>query len=171
MLVVDRPLPQNPPDRRLYHRRPRPGGGVELARARARRLPPPLPRAATFGWLTKRPFPSALIVSAASRKGKPTTSNAGSARCAHASAAWCAEPTPFPKTLSATSTPSICSSPPTTSESNNSQRPVNHYRQPEALAGGVDRILCAQYVNTFSSPGGLPPRSCLIRSSNGRSWG
>jgi hypothetical protein len=84
-------------------------------------------RAAIFGWLMRVPFLNAPIASAAKRKARPTTSNDGSARCAHASAAWCAEPTPFPKTLSATSTPSIFSSPPTTSESNNSQRPANHY--------------------------------------------
>jgi transposase-like protein len=81
VLVVGGALPAHPPDRRLHGGRSQPGGCRELARARARRLPPPLPRAATTGWLTQKLFPGAPTVSAARPKARPTTPNAGLGPC------------------------------------------------------------------------------------------
>jgi hypothetical protein len=53
--------------------------------------------------------PNARTVSVAKRKARPTTPNASLARCTHAWAGWCAEPIPFPRAWSVTSTRSIAS--------------------------------------------------------------
>ena len=71
-------------------------------------------------------------VPAAKRRGKPATLSVGLAPCGQGPAAWCAAPARSLKTPRTISTPSICSSPTTTSPFNRKQRPGDYYRCGEA---------------------------------------
>ena len=82
-----------------------PGRSGTAAHRARRTCEPPCPRitaavppAAMSGRRTERPFPSARIVAAPRRKGKPAMSSVGLGPCVPGSAAWCAGPTPFPST-------------------------------------------------------------------------
>ena len=97
-----------------------------------------VPPAATSGMPTWQPFHRPRIVVAAKRKGKPTTSSVGLARCGLEPVASCAGLIPSPSTPRTTSTPFTSLSPTITSPFSGKQQSGSHHQFVYLRAGHVE---------------------------------
>ncbi len=120
------------------------------------------PPAATTGWLTRRPVRHARTVSAAKRRARPTTSNAGTAPCASAWAVSYGARFPFPNARGCTTLPCVCSC---ITAIFHSPCTYNHY--PLCSRDYPDDGALVPALLAFSARrGGTAPRARVVRGSH-----